>query len=88
LNNGKLESFGSPYDLVTETSTVLWHLVHSLGKNEAEKLTELARVAKQASSERARLKSGTPDDEDANFRPDVDLDVEEKEAFLRKNFSS
>ena len=89
MNNGKLESFGSPYDLVTESSTILWHLVHSLGKSEAERLTELARVAKESGGRRARLKiSGRAfdyDDGDIIIKPDVVV-VEEKEAFLRKNF--
>ena len=45
LNKGKLENFGSPYDLINDDSTILHNLIKSLSKTEAEKLTELAKNA-------------------------------------------
>ncbi len=94
MNNGKLESFGSPYDLVTESNTILWHLVHSLGKSEAERITEMARVAKKLHGKRTRLKSLNGNDVELLDEDQISSAigpadvVEEKEAFLRKNFVS
>jgi hypothetical protein len=80
--------------LVTESNTILWHLVQSLGKSEAERITEIARAAKKFHGKRARLKSLNGNDfelldEDqisSAIRPATV--VEEKEAFLKKNFVS
>ena len=46
LNNGKLENFGNPYDLLIQRNNILFELVQNLDKIETEKLVEIARISK------------------------------------------
>ena len=47
LKDGRLDSFGAPYELIKDENTILHNLVHSLESSESLKLTAMAKVAFQ-----------------------------------------
>ena len=67
-----IESFGNPYDLLTQGFNILDQLVNSLPKYEVAKLTEMARLSK------VRL------DECRNFRESDEEGTSENQSFLKK----
>ena len=82
FNNGKLENFGNPYDLLTgERNTILRQLLNALGKSEASRLIELAKVAKSKNEKTKNSESC------AISYEVVEESGNEKEAFLKKNLS-
>ena len=45
MDKGTTINFGAPYDLLQDKNSVLFSLVNSLKPNEAQKLTEIAKMA-------------------------------------------
>ncbi len=43
MSNGQLINHGRPYDLLQDKKSILFDLVHKLGKNEEERLFEIAK---------------------------------------------
>ena len=45
LNRGKIENFGTPYELLMDNKTILHGLVYSLENKEKERLISIAKKA-------------------------------------------
>lgn len=43
MNNGKIENFGRPFDLLHDEKSVLYELVTHLDKSERDKLVEISK---------------------------------------------
>ena len=43
MSKGKIESFGSPYDLLRDKKNIFYELIHNLEKTEAIRLIQLAK---------------------------------------------
>ena len=89
MDEGRLIDFGKPIDLINDKSTILHDLVNSLDKNEASKLTQIARLAGQKMNDSEVLEK----DEffvdislvgDENDKSHILFSDEEKEAFLSR----
>lgn len=50
MNNGRIESFARPYDMILDESSLLNEMLKSLDKYERERLIEIARNAANSSS--------------------------------------
>lgn len=50
MNNGRIENFARPYDMILDESSLLNEMLKSLDKYERERLIEIARNAANSSS--------------------------------------
>lgn len=50
MNNGRIESFARPYDMILDESSLLNEMLKSLDRFERERLIEIARNASNSSS--------------------------------------
>ena len=74
-------SLGSPYDLLISSNfTVFKSLVKNLGKTEAARLTEMARLSKLD-------KENEPMVDKCDLTYEIEEVLEEREPFLKKNLS-
>lgn len=94
MNSGRIESFGKPYDMITDQLSPLSEMLNSLEKFERDRLIEIARNAANSSfstsstlspnSTSSSTSRNILDTSNSPLTTDPDLDDSEEQNLLQK----